>query len=491
MKLLAGLKKEIMKKAAVAVSLFAITFVFLMQSPLNIWVHNGNTLIDSSVFRTVALHMQRGLMPYRDIFDHKGPLIYIYDWLGMEIAYWRGIWIIEFISLFVCVILLYKIARLICNRLYSCLVVLIAMAPLYVYFEGGNLTEEYAMPFIAGALYIFAEYFLKGKINRVRLFLCGFSCAAVCLLRANMISVWAVFCIAVLIQCILQKRTKNLIFFLVWFFIGAAAITIPIFTWLAGNGAFVDFIQDYWIFNIMYTKKGTWSTPLSKRINFNYFLNTPYVLVSAISAIYTGKQKKDLFHLFYVIYIFSTLLLICMSGMPSDSYGMILVPMMVYPIAYIFSELEKDGKKVFGGIAMYLLVILALPTWIEKGLNKAITCYYERENTYIRTDDVGKVAEFIFENSDRDDKITVWGNWDIVYAVTERLSASKYSYQFPIDEVDDTIMDTYFRELQENLPKMVIGTGRPLGRMETFLLENNYSVVKEAGGATIYMIVSP
>lgn len=34
-------------------------------------------------------------------------------------------------------------------------VLMICITPLYTYFEGGNLTEEYALPFIAAALYIY------------------------------------------------------------------------------------------------------------------------------------------------------------------------------------------------------------------------------------------------------------------------------------------------------------------------------------------------
>lgn len=100
-------KKEWGLKIGIGCILFMITFVFLMQSPLNILLPNGNSATDSSVFKTIALCMEKGLMPYRDVFDHKGPLIYIYNWLGMKIAYWRGIWAIEFISLFVCFVYIY------------------------------------------------------------------------------------------------------------------------------------------------------------------------------------------------------------------------------------------------------------------------------------------------------------------------------------------------------------------------------------------------
>lgn len=142
----------------VCVFIFVLAIVFCMQSDLNIW-YNGESGIDSSVFKTVAFMMSRGHMPYVDIFDHKGPLIYLLNWIGMQLSYWRGIWVIECVTIFVTFGMIYKIARLLCGKLMSCIVVLTAGAMLFLYYDKGNLVEEYAMPFIAIAIYIFTDYF--------------------------------------------------------------------------------------------------------------------------------------------------------------------------------------------------------------------------------------------------------------------------------------------------------------------------------------------
>ena len=62
--------------AGIVLFILLVTFLFLQNSPLSIW-RGGETGTDSSVFRTVALMMRRGGMPYRDTFDHKGPLLFI------------------------------------------------------------------------------------------------------------------------------------------------------------------------------------------------------------------------------------------------------------------------------------------------------------------------------------------------------------------------------------------------------------------------------
>ena len=125
-----------------------VSFFFLLNSPLHPW--NGTEpATDSSVFKAIAFMMEKGYMPYRDSFDHKGPLLYLINWLGNQISYFRGVWVIEFIVVTFTFFMLYRIARIRTGISSSCLTVLMAGTLLFGYFDGGNLTEEYAMPCIA------------------------------------------------------------------------------------------------------------------------------------------------------------------------------------------------------------------------------------------------------------------------------------------------------------------------------------------------------
>ena len=95
----------------------------------------GNTYVDSSVFNYVARVILNGGMPYRDTFDHKGPLIYLIDALGQLIHESLGLWFIELITIFFIFLLAYKTAKLIgCNNTRSLLVVIIFMASMALYF---------------------------------------------------------------------------------------------------------------------------------------------------------------------------------------------------------------------------------------------------------------------------------------------------------------------------------------------------------------------
>lgn len=466
--------------------LFLITFIFMAQSPLNILLLNGNSGIDSSVFRTIAMQMKKGLMPYRDSFDHKGPLLYIYNYWGFLIRKHRGIWIIEFLSAFTTFCLMYKIARLKCGRSQAFLIVIICITPLYAYFEGGNLTEEYALPFIASSLYIFTDYFVNRRISRIRLAICGLGFGAVCLLRINMVAVWIVFCCGVLMQSILSKCFKELPRFLLWFLVGAGGIVIPICCWLLMNNAFSDFIKDYFVFNAMYTQDAAGATALNRYNSFSKFMNNIYVLTAIVIIVYSCK-KNELFHWVYLGYEIVGLLLICMSGQSFAHYGMVLVPMLVYPFSLLLSGESVKERTWLLAFVLYLAVAQVIPTWIG-GIDKTAEYLLAENKTRERTDAVGQICTYIKKNSDKDDRIVVWGNWNIIYVQSERLPASKYSYQAPIGSIDERIIIDFFEEINETKPRMiVVPNGRKLGSMEGFLEGNGYECVYEIDGATVYI----
>lgn len=472
-------------KLIILLGIFAAALVFMSQSPLNILLLNGNSGIDSSVFRTIAMQMERGLMPYRDSFDHKGPLLYIYNYLGLLIKRHRGIWIIEFISAFAAFGLMYKTARLKCDRMRSFFVLIICAAPLYSYFEGGNMTEEYALPFIMSAVYIFADYFMNDRITRMRLVICGLGFGAVCMLRVNMIAVWIVFCCAVLLRSFREKRLEEIPRFLLYFLMGAGIIVLPICFWLIFNNAFVDFIKDYFVFNIMYTKDAFRATALNKYNSFSGFANNIYVLTSIV-VICRACRDRSLFHIAYLGYEIAGLLMICMSGQGYAHYGMVLVPALVYPFSLLLSKETIREETWILAFVLYFSVSRVIPVWIG-GIDKTAEYLLMENRTRERTDAVGQVCTYITTNTNIDEKIIVWGNWNIIYVESERLPASKYSYQLPIGNVDETIMTEFFGELSETLPRIVvISQDERIEEILGFLNEHQYACTFEVDGFAVY-----
>ena len=469
--------------AGIVLFILLVTFLFLQNSPLSIW-RGGETGTDSSVFRTVALMMRRGGMPYRDTFDHKGPLLFILNYVGSLISYHKGVWVIELLVDFIAFLILYKIARLCCGKTLSLCCMLGGISLLFEYFEAGNLTEEYAMVFIAGALYIFLDYFLNDQITKLRLVLCGFCLGGVCLLRPNMISVWVVFCIAVLVQCVQRKTWSDLSVFIVFFLVGFLMIVIPVLIWLGMNDALLPCFEDYILFNFAYASDPMRASFGYKYISFFTFCQKTIVMIALLSAVWMCTCKKKLIGITCLSSLLLTLLLICISGQTYGHYGMVLVPVVVFPIASLVSISEKQENCHSIGLilALYLFASLIAPDWID--LLKSTGTYFAERNKPQISGVLQEVCTFIETNTDVDEKISVYGNYNIVYVLTQRQHASKYSYQSPIGSVNPAIMDTYFSDLERELPRMIVAIEtdgqfmNQTDRMRAFLSDHEYTEEK-------------
>ena len=138
----------------------AIIFLLLYSyttSPL--FIHEG---MDSAVFKTMGLAILQGKIPYVDIFDHKGPILYFINALGQFLIPGRlGIFCLQVIGLSIVLIFLFKTANLFIGKFASFISVLIT---LFVYggvIQEGNQCEEWMMIFFSISLYYVLKYFTQ------------------------------------------------------------------------------------------------------------------------------------------------------------------------------------------------------------------------------------------------------------------------------------------------------------------------------------------
>lgn len=478
--------------------LFLVSFLLCMLSPMSPFGYTGLTSTDSSVYKYMGWMMTEGYVPYRDFFEHKGYLLYFFNYVGVSLSYNNGIWFVELALLFITIICIYALARKFNNHIYSLFVTMLSITPLYAFFSEGNMSEEYALPFEIIALLVFIDYFMKPEkyehshptkilsyLNG-NVIICGCCFACVFFIRANMCSAWIVFCIMVLIQCLQKKQFWVLGKFITSFIVGMLIISLPIFIYLAVNGALNNFFSDYLYFSKQYISHETRASAINKVNSFFTFLNNTFVLLAFVimfAAILDKKrnQQNIFFDCGYVLYMLLNLLFICISGQTFLHYGMTLIPMYIYPYSimchYISSDMQRKPSINILIIA-YLGINLLLPNWVSICQNATVKLLSDA-SPY--TD---SAIEYIKENTSPEDTISVYGNKNIIYNLSQRKSASRYSYQAPIGTVvNPTIMDEYFEELQETLPPIIvwqtdrINSGPNADRMHAFLEQNSYTLI--------------
>lgn len=492
--------KKYYKTILIAITLLIITFLICMLSPLDVFTFNGKTETDSSVFKYIGWMMAEGQVPYLDTFDHKGLLLYFINYIGYLISPHRGVWVIEILFMFVSVLFSYKIARKFVSKPIALLITLIALAPFYNYFEGGNLTEEYALPLQMISLYIFFDFFLspkkylssgknyKSKINykyfNFLVFVCGICFAGVLFLRPNMVSVWLVFGIMVLIYTLAKKKYLELLKFILSFVMGAFVISIPIFIYLIINGAFQSFIDDYILFNLSYTADE--GTIAAIALAWNKYFNVPLIVLSFIIVIFQiYKQIKNkesfYFNTGYLIYMFLTFAFAYISGRPFWHYAITIMPIVIYPFCLLYEYLQgikANNNEIQLIVTIVLIVTFVTPNWLTMFFSGVVDMTNKEQAPY-----TSDVVNYIETNTDKNDLISVFGNNNIIYNYSHRKSASKYSYQTPIIFVDKKIEKEYFNDLKKNKPKLIISCGvldeYPdfAKKWSSFLDDNGYKLV--------------
>lgn len=446
---------------------------------------------DSSIFHYVARIMKDGGMPYLDTFDHKGPVIYLLDVLGLSLNQKIGVWIVELCFILIALSYSYKLAVLFgAGKRISLVAALVCALSLAYYFEGGNQVEEYACTCILISLYIFAKYFIKKSVRWYDLLLCGITCAMVCLLRINMAALWVVMCIGVLIDCIRNKKVKQMLIYLVWFVVGMAIVTLPIVIWLVNGGAWKAFLEDYFLFNFKYSSDG-------ERASFTMFLQALVrfcrgipVILGAVFLFHYALDRKRLFEWLCVTALALSLVTMCISGQSYGHYGMVLCPLITCAFAMALGEItsKEPGKEVLVTIGekekKYRIIV------IKVIVLTALLFLISLNRPAVATEfDAGlpEIAEVIRGNSTEDERIIVCGNRDCVYLQAGRKSASLYSYQDPIAEVDPDIKEAFLQDVRSLEAKLiVISTTSSWNKEIKDVLESRYELVKNVNGTEIY-----
>lgn len=449
------------------------------DNPLDI----GNIGTDSAVFNYMARLILTDGMPYRDSFDHKGPLIYLIDAIGQSVNNDIGVWIIELVFLGVSLLFAYKVARLLgCGNKRSVVLIGICVLSMSFYLDGGNTTEEYACTFIMISLYIFLKYFTKKNVNSIEIVVCGIAFGAVCFLRINMAVLWLVMCIGVVVECLKEKQIRRFFKYAYLFIIGTAAITFPIIIWLIRNDSFQPFLDDYLKFNILYTSDSERASLYNITQSFGRFLLDGPALLSLMIITYFGLKKRGLVDWLCEAVLIVSLISMCISGQAYDHYGMILVPVVIYAFSRLLAEIDFTIKKytpcVIVGLGIFLLCYM-------KGFKRfTIEMFSSGKRT-----EIDEIVYVIKNNTNESDRISVCGNNNIIYLKSERFSSSVYSYQDPIANVDVRIKEKYIKDIQSLSARIIIIDETSLWHYDIdFILKEKYQKIKQINTTEIYIL---
>lgn len=254
--------REVLVALAMAV-VFSLIF-FTCNTPLGPAVGS-----DNAMYLTMGTAIAKGYAPYSDIFDHKGPLLFVLQTIPQLFASGYStfsVFIQEVLFLWASLLVLARIARRV--GVLPALVQIVYLAVLSPLLDGANLTEEYANLFTLIGVDTMLAVFDRGdgfgadsEKNSRALLLPAAAMGALAMLafmtRANnMLPLCA--CVGALALCMLvSKRFASLGWCAAGFVLGCMAAALPIVLWLGHYGAIGEAIYGAITHNMMYADTGS------------------------------------------------------------------------------------------------------------------------------------------------------------------------------------------------------------------------------------------
>lgn len=313
----------------VIIALF-IQFFATKSSPF----YPFNNWVDPNAYLSMARGWLTGSIPYRDIFDHKGPLLYIFYMIGYVICSesFTGIYLIQSIFFATTLFFIYKISSLFLER-YCSYAVAILFIPIFCSLnrQGGS-AEEFIQPFQAILLYIFFLFFTKkeGKQDFKFLFFSGIIIGAITLIKFNIV----IFCSFLLVPIILTPTINNNITlsvkYIIYVIMGIIFITAPFIFYFYLNDSLTDFIQTYILFNRTYGN----SNIVHVINNFSgifksYIFCNLFILLGIIIFILRDFNKNSLYKISLSLAIISTYVSIYISN---NTHIYSYIPLSIFSI---------------------------------------------------------------------------------------------------------------------------------------------------------------
>jgi|GEM_PF-943196 len=421
---------------------------------------------DSGIFLYFGQRILAGDVPFRDLWDHKPPLIFFIDALGLwfgNSSLW-GVWLLEVFSLLIAAFFAFHILGEKIERNIRFFAVGCLMLNLPLVLEGGNLTEEFALPFQLASLY----FYLKIRSSKHPLllsFLIGAAFANTILLKQTMVGVWLTMLWMGLVEIIFfQQRIQwRSVLASVAGFIVVLGIWVAYFSF---HRALWDFWDVAFRYNFIYSdiSMAQRATALKGILeflfqSFNMFFAA--VVVWLGTAIYIIHQRKmiDRTLTFCLLNFPIEILLISISGKDYRHYFMSLIPGFTIFIGYcgnwIFCRLkifQKDRNQLLFSDFLFLLMSL-------QGILFVIKFYQQKPEVPIT-----QAVQYIERNTQPNDAVLIWGSQSTINFLSERKSPTRFVHQKPLYQAgytSPTLIEEFLSKLETAPPEMIIDTYHP------------------------------
>lgn len=360
-------------------------------SPLYIF----NEWSDPNIYFSIGKGMFNGKVVYKDLFDHKGPLIFFIYGIGYLVSNttFLGIYLIQSVLLFISMLYAYRIARLFIQKEYAFIVSLSYSILLFSKSGTGGSADEFIVPAITISFYYFLAYFRKkyptdSELKKVML-IQGFTFAYTFLIKFSVCVFWIPLTLAICYHLYKQKQYQQIVKNLLYFLSGCAVLVIPFIIYFAANSAIPDFVFAYFTFNSMYANTGFTMDSLLNIVvrivqtNMTFYIAFPLIFGGLLILLFSNYIKET----YYKIAIFFAFIFLYMPIVNSRDhhlYAYIVVFIFaLISLIFILNVIEKRttfNKKLATPIYIVsFITLLGLGIYHQQLFHQDIDCLLRKK----------------------------------------------------------------------------------------------------------------
>lgn len=471
------------KKKILYCILISITSLLICtkSSPL----YRINDWYDAQCFFTVGKSMINGKIPYLDLFEQKGPLLFLLYGIASLISNnsFIGVFILEVISYSVFLYYVSKIIEIYLDKKYSYIlipIIALLMLPTRCFTHGGSC-EEFCFPVLAILIYTYIKYLKNKDISNKDTIIVGILSGILLWMKYTLLGFSIGFCITVLIKSLIDKNYKNLISKVGYFTLGITITTIPwlIYFGLHKNGI-KSLIDVYFLFNI--NSYANNYTLLQKLINcfntikgviFRYYQYLILIIIPMVLSIKTKTFFKETKNNIYLL--ISTLLLlitIFIGGTNFRYYSLPIQPFMIFGLIFIATIIkDKRINNVILNNTKYIVPIIIIVC--------LFISYYRSPNTKYISKNKSYYAQYTFLDSIKpNSSILNYGFLDGGFYFTTKTYPNQYYFQRNniIYELFPNNTDEQKRYIKEKQTDYVI-INNELAEDELKIIKENYNLI--------------
>lgn len=463
---------------------------------------------DEAIYLTVGTGLRHGLLLYRDIIDHKTPLIYL---LAMTPSvFWFKLlfmgWMAGTFTAF------YVIAKkFITNGWARALSLLIfALLTTLPWFEGHVANGEL---FLMGFMLVGLAYFVRSPLYTafehhhktfdrcyLPMFITGIFFSLGILTKVPAIFDAAAVAIVFGFVFLSHMKPKMFIQLLMHGLALLAGIAIPValsVAFFALNNATDYYAQFGWLYNFRYSN--SFSVPVEHPILKFLFTMTGKAFVVAVAGVVVVLLQKVLRPTYRFVFMWCVLALFAtlISSRPYPHYFIQMIPPVALLAGLLFTK-WKLVEKVLG------IAVIAVWIWsmflIQVGvygvseyysnffdyITKKVTLQQYRQRFNYLMDDTYAVATYLKQTTMPTDRLFIWGTNPMLYALSQRVPAGRFTVSFHIKDFD--AYEETIDSIRKTKPPVMVVMKDEDGKFDAFYseLRDSYAFVADYQYMTVY-----